>query len=142
MLSVEVQKGVILILFKDVPLRTRRAISLYVKYVVLNGALLNSVNALLALSRRCAEFKLHYKYKCFLNTDYYDNIAIMRTADKGRRGVRYWGGGGGQLPPPYGFAFYFSLFGGGGLLSSVTYGDDDNTSNLYPIMVIILPQNC
>ena len=46
-----------LILFKDVPLRTRRALSLYKvcgdsALLVLNGILLNSVNALLALSQQ------------------------------------------------------------------------------------------
>ena len=43
--------------FKDVPLRTRRALFLYNAYgdsalLVLNGSSLNSVTALLALSRR------------------------------------------------------------------------------------------
>ena len=43
--------------FKDVPLRTRRALSLYKNYVdsellVLNAKSLNIVNALVALSRR------------------------------------------------------------------------------------------
>ena len=52
--SVESQKGVNAV--QDVPLRTRRALSLYKFYgdsalLVLNGASLNNVNALLALSR-------------------------------------------------------------------------------------------
>ena len=43
---------------KDVPLRTRRALSLYKVYgdsalTVLSGTLLNSINALLVLSGRC-----------------------------------------------------------------------------------------
>ena len=47
--------------FKDVQLRTRRVLSLYKVYgdsplLVLNGILLNSVNALLALSRRFYPF--------------------------------------------------------------------------------------
>ena len=42
-------------MFKDVPFRTRRALSMFKVYgdsahLVLNGTLLNSVNALLALS--------------------------------------------------------------------------------------------
>ena len=46
-----------LVMFKDAPLRTRRALSLYKVYgdsalLVLSGTSLNSVNALLALSRR------------------------------------------------------------------------------------------
>ena len=46
-----------LMLFKDVPLRTRRALSLYKVYgdnalLVHNGTSLNSISALLALSRR------------------------------------------------------------------------------------------
>ena len=48
-------------LFKGVPLRTRRALSHYKVYgntalLVLNGALLKSINALLALSRRYDTF--------------------------------------------------------------------------------------
>ena len=44
-------------LFKDVPMRTRRALSLYrvcdvSDLLVLNGLLLKSVNVLLALNRR------------------------------------------------------------------------------------------
>ena len=47
----------LLVLFKDVPLRTRRALSLYKVYgdialLVLNGTALNNINALLVLSRR------------------------------------------------------------------------------------------
>ena len=53
-LSIESQKGVNV--FKDVPLRTRRAIWLYKFYgdcafLVLNGKSLNNINALLALNR-------------------------------------------------------------------------------------------
>ena len=49
-----------LMLFKAVPLRNRRALLLYNVYsdntlLVLNGTSLNSVNALLALSRRYEE---------------------------------------------------------------------------------------
>ena len=48
-----------LMLSKDIPLRTRRALTLYKVYgdsalLVLNGTLLNSVNALLALSQQNA----------------------------------------------------------------------------------------
>ena len=52
-------------LFKDVPLRTRRGLLLYKVYgdsalLVLNGTSLNSISALLALSRRIlnSEFSL------------------------------------------------------------------------------------
>ena len=49
-------------IYEDVPLRTRRALSLYKVYgdsapLVLNGTLLNSVNALLALGRLCLLFQ-------------------------------------------------------------------------------------
>ena len=61
--SVKSQKGVTL--FNDVSLRTRRALSLYKVYgngalLVLNGASLNSDNALLALIRQdfCYKGKL------------------------------------------------------------------------------------
>ena len=48
-------------LFRDVPLRTRRALSLFKVYgdsalLVLNGTSFNSINALLALNRRYATF--------------------------------------------------------------------------------------
>ena len=48
-------------LFKDVPLRTRRALLLYKVYcdsalLVLNGTSLDSVNALLALNRTMYKF--------------------------------------------------------------------------------------
>ena len=50
-------------LFKDVPLRTRRALSLYKVYgdsalLVLDGTLLNSINALLALSHHIRQKKI------------------------------------------------------------------------------------
>ena len=51
-------------LSKGVPLRTRRALSLYQVYgdsalLVLNGTSLNCLNVLLALSRRVSSFNLH-----------------------------------------------------------------------------------
>ena len=58
--------------FKDVPLRTRRALSLHIVYgvrtvLVLNRTSLNSVNALLALSRRLhihVHLQLTYIHVC------------------------------------------------------------------------------
>ena len=62
--------------FKYIPLRTRRALALYKVYrdsarLVLNGTLLNSINALLALSRQYktyikqgCDYQKHYEYMC------------------------------------------------------------------------------
>ena len=72
--------------FKDVPLRARRALSLYKVHgdsalLVLNGISLNNINALLALSRRFDAFD--YFFQFFLYTPFNWKVQFTYTRTVG-----------------------------------------------------------